>query len=503
MDRRWRLFEKKGLGAYGRVELCGHCLLRNECFWPEQFGKSLEGSQVIFGAQAHLERSPYFLGQLTRWSEAERVLVILDEANFVMKPFRRQISPIQLQNFIHTLERMHDREEHQQWIYQTKLLMSAPTTDLRSYDWFFPYITPDWSLDVQARGYELFGESFHFIAFDLYHFCRSALESRERLNNGSIAFATVPNMVGDFIVYSGTAHQEFSQYRLGHAFASPFENYSFNHPETRWYNIASRLGAKIYFKKNSPQIFDFFAGLIALRIREGRRPLLIAKKCFAGYCAQQIEQRLRSAGLEVKVVISGWQNTQMDDPSIVPLIHYGMIGTNLFEDFDCAYCLTGYYVPEEAINSILQDLLGTDMEIPLEISIEGKPARRKAGALNIKDRSYDIHTLAQHALNHSEMDTVLQAAGRVRPYTKPREIITFQCAAHPDLEYTEEFNSLGEAREYFGIEGVRAARQAQNIEQIQNLKQQGLKQAEVAETLQLSLRTIQRYWNLKTRHQPL
>ncbi len=44
MNRSWQVFEKNGLGALGRIELCGHCLLRPECAWPRQFGKSLKGS---------------------------------------------------------------------------------------------------------------------------------------------------------------------------------------------------------------------------------------------------------------------------------------------------------------------------------------------------------------------------------------------------------------------------------------------------------------------------
>ena len=59
--------------------------------------------------------------------------------------------------------------------------------------------------------------------------------------------------------------------------------------------------------------------------------------------------------------------------------------------------------------------------------------------------------LAQYALDQQELDVVLQAVGRVRPYTRPREVITFQCAAHPQLDYDREFNSIEEARQFFGI----------------------------------------------------
>ena len=117
--------------------------------------------------------------------------------------------------------------------------------------------------------------------------------------------------------------------------------------------------------------------------------------------------------------------------------------------------------------------------------------------MNQEDRIYDVHTLAQHALDHLEMGTVLQAVGRVRPYTKPREIITFQCADHPDCAYTKEFNSIGEAREYFKIPGRRSMQAEAQYTRIQEAKKAGLKQREVAERLGISIRTVKRYWKLK------
>lgn len=497
MNRRWQVFEKNGLGALGRIELCGHCLLRPECSWPNQFGKSLKGTHVIFGAQAHLERSPYFLDQLSQWTEAERVLVILDEANFIMKPFQRRIIHERLRVFIDVLGALTPGrwgKSHERWQYLCGLLLEAHTEDLRSHDWQMPWVYHDWSLAVQSCGYNIYGDAFNFLAFDLVHFSRSPLESRERATNGDILFAAVPSIAMDFIIYSGTAHQKFSEYRLGNEFASPFEGYSFVHPETTWFNIASRLGARKYFHKNSPQVLDFFACLVARRLREGKRPLLIAKKCFCAFCARQMEERLQAIGVEANVVIDGWKADLLSNPKVVPLIHYGMVGTNLFQEFDCAYCLTGYYVTEEAINGILQDLLGSDMKIPLRISIEGRPCRRRAGVLNQKDRIYDVHTLAQHALNHQEMDTVLQAVGRVRPYTKPREVVTFQCADHPDFEYTREFVSIGAARDYFAISNRRSAQTAALVRLVYEARMQGLNQREAANKLGVGVRTVQRYW---------
>jgi hypothetical protein len=497
LNRQWRIFEKKALGALGRKELCGRCPSEPGCPWPRQFGKSLKGTQVIFGAQAHLERSPYFLDQLVQWTGAKRVLVILDEANFIMKSYKRRIDREQLQTFVDVLCKLDPKRWGKtlaKWKYLCDLLLRAPTNDLRSPDWKMPWVYHEWSLAVQSCGYSIYGDSFCFLAFDLFHFGRSPLESRERAANGDLLFAAVPSVSMDFIIYSGTAHHRFSHYRLGWDFVSPFEEHRFEHPDTTWYNIASRLGVKKYFGKNAAQILDFFAELVARRLREGKRPLLVAKKCFVDFCAQQMQERLQAAGLDVKVVIDGWTAELLGDDRVVPVINYGVIGINLFESFDCAYCLTGYYVTEDAVNNSLQDILASDMKVPLSILIEGRPCRRRAGVLNAKDQIYDVHQMAQHALDCQEMDTVLQAVGRVRPYTRPREIITFQCAGHPDLTYTSEFFSIGEARKYFGIRNRRSKVVDEVRSGVQQMKTQGLRQREAAQQLGVSLRTIKRYW---------
>jgi hypothetical protein len=496
-NQTWAIFEKNGLGALGRVELCGNCPLKKTCHWPTQFGKSLIGVQVVIGTQAHIERSPTFIEQIIKWSETSRALVILDETNFILKSYNRIIKMKQLKLFFDVLQKTksnHWGKSHNYWIYLVELLTQASTEDLRCYEWKMPWISFDWSLAVQTAGYRIYDKAFHFLAFDLLHFSQSQLLSRERTSQGDISYAASPYVKGDFLIYTGTTCHEFSQYRLGLEFSSPFKSYRFEHPGTVWFNMSSRLGAKKYFLKNSPQILDFFAGLIDTRLKEGKRPLLIVKKCFAAYCANQIENRLHSMGHNVRIITGGWESKLLARPTIIPLISYGMIGTNLFQDFDCACCLSSYYVTVDIINEILQDVLATDIKIPLQISTDGRPRRRKAGVLHPKDRLYDVHRLAQYALEHQEMNTVLQAVGRVRPYTQPREIITFQCAGHPGRPYTKEFNSLGEARKYFGVQSYRSKRLAETRVKIQAAKAKGIKQTVAAKTLGVSLRTIKRHW---------
>lgn len=500
VDRLWADHERNQLGALGRITLCGPCPERRACPWPDQFGARLKGTQVVYATQAHLERAPDFIRQLTDRTQAGRTLVLLDEVGFVMKSVRRTLSAEQLHRFqvcLQTLSSPASRSQvHARWCALVDLLLRAPTADLRSLDWQPPGLSSRWVYAVQVQGWERFGRHFSFLGYELRQFCRSPLASRERLSNGGLQFASPPTIPGDFMVFSGTAQDAFLAYRLGTDFASPFREYRFEHPQTTWYNLASRIGTRKYFPGNADQILDFFASLTHRRIAAGKRVMLITKQAFVAFCAREIEIRLRTAGLtQVQVLTRDWQALDQGSAPIVPIIHFGLIGTNRFEHFDCAYCLCGYYVNADVVNAILQDVLASDSFIPITLSLEGEPLRRRAHVTYPEHRDYDVHRLAQQALDHQEMDVVLQAVGRVRPYTKPREIITFQCAEHPSGAYTREFRTLGEARQFFDIPGEREQRLHDRKADVLAAKAEGLTQAATARRLGLSLRTVKRHWH--------
>jgi hypothetical protein len=366
---------------------------------------------------------------------------------------------------------------------------------LRCDEWDFRGLPPSFVKKLQEIGQELYGMEFKFIGYDLIQFGKSILSSREILSRGDISFAIQPLINCDAIIYSGTASSEFLQFRIGKEFANPFKNFSFNHKETVWYNIASRIGARRFFSSNIPQILDFFAQLIGKRGREGKRTLLIVKKRFIDTCKIELKKRLKDFGFSGIRIVKVGKKTNVTKNDIVPIINYGMIGTNKFEHFDCAFCLSGYYVNEHIINSILQDIVASDQHIPIKIKTGGIPRRRTVTVINYKDRFYDVNRLAQLSLNQQEMDVVLQAAGRVRPYTKPREVITFQCSDHPSLTYTREFHNLGEARSFFSIPSRSEFKSQTTRQRVKEAKQQGMTQREASVKLGLSIRTIKRYWS--------
>lgn len=500
LDAQWQVLETRQMSHLGKEILCQDCPLRDSCTWPQQMSReNLEPLDVLFATQTHLEIDPMFLQRIPIVSSSLRTLVILDEDSFAKVKLQRSIRPDELTRFYRSLEAVaapdNPNTRHETIKDLVYAMMMAKTSDLATPSWNMPVFGHQWSLQVQQAGWGLFNSDYRFLGYDLSLFCRSPIESRWRDEHNVIHYAFSPFLEHDTVVYSGTAEPDLIEYRLGVKLENAFESYEFKHPDTRWINIASSVGAACHFKRNSDQILHFFAALTAKRIREGKRVLLIAKKMFVPFCAKEMQQRLRDLGIEDATVITQFEGADLSRPSVVPLINYGVIGINLFEGFDAAYCLTSYNTNDNLLNQSLQEMLAKNLHIGVEITIPvARPRRRIARAVLPQDEVYSTAQVAQHALVALEMDPVLQAVGRVRPYTKPREVITFQCSAFPSQPYDHEFDTLDEARHYFEIATSRESAKQTTVERVQQAKRTGLSTKKAAENLGISLRTIQRYW---------
>lgn len=500
LDGLWRLYERNNLASLGRQELCASCNRRARCYWPEQYGSSLEGTQVVFATQAHLERSPVFLVILKSWCNARRSLTLLDEANFITKTAKRRIGRVQLNQLQQSIQALIEREAVSwmiKWKRYLQILSNTTKADLETGAWSPPFLPPDKIAGLQALGRDRWGDSYRFIGYELQLFGKSLPESREINRQGDLSFAVLPQVPGDFLIYSGSSDHGLTQHRLGHSFAAPFSGYRFFHPGTRWYNIASRIGAKKYFLKNSPQVLDFFSLLVAERIQSGNRVLLVSKKAFLDLCREGIETRLHQSGHpKARVVIASdtFRDARLQDPQCIPIIHFGVLGTNRFEHFECCYCLTSFYIQEQVLHDTLQDLYRQDIQVSLEIGMKGSPLRRYARVKDPRHRFTNVNRLAQAALEHLEMGMVSQAVGRVRHYTRPREVITMQCSPHPEDDYTREFQNLGEARLFFDTPDGRVRKRMNNRDKVQRCKHLGKSQNQTVRATGLSLSTIKRHW---------
>jgi len=504
LNAAWERLEQHGCGALGREQLCGVCPLRSQCRWPQQYGAALQGVRLVLTTQQHLLLNPGFVTMLKQQSGARRPLVLLDESDLLLRCQERRIDHDDLQRFLLTQQAVRQQaatvtKAMNAWYERTAMIAAASTADLQGASWERLRFSNRWALEMQRTGRQLFGDRFRFLGYDVQQLGVSDRSSREVTGDGEIRFALSPSLGSDFMIFSGSIAGDLARYRLdpNHrqpSLLSPFADYRFTHGGTRWFNLAVSSGAAKYFPSHASTILDFFAAKIARNIRAGKRTLLIARKRFLGLCRTYLLERLQALGVANAAIVTDHRlAAASDDPATLPLINYGISGVNCFEHFDAAYCLTSYYVGADTIVQAVQDIDPAAERFPIVLDCQGQPPRRQARVVLPDLRETNLPQIAQGALVQKEADVVVQAVGRVRPFTKPREVITFQLGELPGVDYTANFTSLALARGYFGIPTRRASELDERRSKAWELKTLGLTNRAIAAALSISLATVKRY----------
>jgi hypothetical protein len=504
LDGPWHLYEQAGCGALGRREICGACPRKFNCPWPGQYGARLRTARLILATQQHLIINPFFIAHLTQQTGAHNPLVLIDESNLLIRPTERVITAQDLDRYVQVLEPILAAKQRKplaevKYLELTRIFQRASSLDLREGEWCFPSLDSEWAADVQQLGRELFGDSFRFPGHELQHFGRSDIVSREQLPIGDVRFAAISNLGKRFIIFSGSMAKKLARYRLDPNYArpaltSPFESYRFEHPGTRWFNLASLEGAAKFFPGNHRRILDFFAQKIVRNIREGKRTLLVSRKKFIPLCRDYLVERLASLGMPgVRIVTGRWDRHDLEDPRTLALVNYGLAGVNRFQHIESVYCLNGYYVTAETVSQAVQDIEASAGRVPIEIDIRGKPPRRSARVLMPDARVPIMLRIVDEVLIQKEADVVLQAVGRVRPFTQAREVITFHAGELPGVKYTLEFLSLAPMRNYFQGQTPSQSAQASRAEQARRLKAMNKTNKTIAAELNVSVSTVKRY----------
>jgi hypothetical protein len=178
---------------------------------------------------------------------------------------------------------------------------------------------------------------------------------------------------------------------------------------------------------------------------------------------------------------------------VVSLINYGVAGLNRFEHVEAAYCCNSYYVTAAMVSQAVQDLEASTERYPVRIAMEGDPRRRRVEVSLPDGRVPILPWVAQQALEQLEADVVVQAVGRVRPFTRPREVITFQAGDLPGVNYNLEFGNLDQVRKYFDIPTPMQASREARVALARRLRAQGFTRSRIALELGISLSTVKRY----------
>ena len=504
LDEEWSLLESKGCISYAKETLCDTCPERKApkpCKWPRSLKKKIGDAKIIFCTEQFFVIDTAFLLRLQRATKAEKILLVFDEAKLSHHPFEFKISPEEIRIFLSTLKIVETEDEEpkaapfiRQWITSLELLLNAEDSDLINSEWSLPFELNYYASIIQEAGYREFGRAFRYIAYGLTGFPYSRRPERWKNEGGSLCFILRPYLKTDILILSANLRKEYVTKQLGlKHLESPLEHIKLKHSETKLYNLKSLLGAERYFFRNHRQILDFFATLIFKNIQNKQQTLLVTRKKFKKLCVSYLESRLRSWGVDLKIkVVKGSSPILSDDPCAVAIVHYGILGVNAFENFQNCFCLNSYYIPDYELNRALQSAEPEKFRVEVEIRRDADGYRKVF--VETKYAFSDLVHLGNLYLRVLEVDPPLQAAGRVRFFTKPRTVILFQLHdLSAELGVVTEFRSLATARKVLDLPKPSELDRREPLSKIRSLRHDGLSIRAISKQLKIPSSTVSRW----------
>jgi hypothetical protein len=154
------------------------------------------------------------------------------------------------------------------------------------------------------------------------------------------------------------------------------------------------------------------------------------------------------------------------------------------------YCLSAYYSDESVLREAVADVEADDLRFPVALRPIEPGGIRLAGTFDPRYRYSSADRIARAYHHQLEANKVLQAIGRARFATCPREVVTFQAGELPGIVLAGEFRTLQQARDHFGLlPGAEFDRRRQEAE-VLRLRSEGRTVWQIAEQLGVSERTV-------------
>lgn len=445
LDAPWSEFERRGCATYARATLCQTCPARRSgrCSWPDQLDK-MKQARLLLMPEQYLLTNRSLVPMLRALTNVHRTLVVLDEAKLLDASFEVAISNQDLDQFRGVLDALPPNPMVSRWRSSIERLRRR--RDLQGRLDFSPALLRD-GFKIQQAGIDHLGPRFRNIAYDLALLSTSRPDERWRDGRG-FRFIGRPLLPCHVLALSATHTGAYAGDRLGSGtLVSPLEHFVFRHSGTQILNLRSRLGADRYFPGNHRQILDTIALLIARNIGRGVTTLLISRKKSKQFCADYLAERLAGWGVAARFACEKYADLpSVPRPDVVPIIHYGIVGVNDFSDYAAAYCLNSYYVSNHHLSRVVQGSAPPERRATLGIR-SGHDLVRHAVVLEGADPAGVLAHTANLYLQKLELDPVLQAAGRARFATRPREVLFFQMAdLEPLVGPHDVISSLAELR---------------------------------------------------------
>lgn len=457
LNQKWLEHERLGRASFAKRALCKMCSRKKGCSWLKTLKKKLNGVRIVLCTEQHLINDTSFLLRLQCAATAKEVLVILDEAKFSKSSFESFLAQEEIEKTGKTLELLLKNgeipAEAQGWINELIALKTCTTTELSSRKIKIPESFNNHAVKIQSEGQKLFGPSFPYVGYQLVNLASSRASTRRKDLNGNVKFTSRPFFSCKLLILSAHLPAPYLKRQLGiDKIQSPFEKVRVSHSRSNIYNLRSLLGASNHFHKNRNQILDFFAKLICRNILQNRTTILVSKKDLKHSCITYLKKRLLQWGFAVNFIctIEKLENLGAPNPSTIPVIHYGILGVNSLKDYQSCYCLNSFYIPPNLLSNVLQSSEPERYRVPIKVFRDVSGYRRVF--VDTEFRHSDVKSLADDYLQVLEVDPVLQAAGRCRFFTEPREVIFFQTNdLRPEFGELTEFLSIQSASKHFQL----------------------------------------------------
>lgn len=452
-DPAWSQLEQSGCAALAKATLCGNCPRVEDCGWPDQFDRIDATIRLVICTEAYLTLNPSLIRRVVKAAQAKRPLVVFDEASFMTA---RQVKSVTLDGIAQFKSVLTAAQRDVQPAEAARLaevvealaLLLDAKDDLAVWPRISSFAFIGATLAIQQAGRRLFGDAFRYIGPDLAQLT-SGRNAARWFAEDSYDFVPLPQTDGcDVVIFSPYLPTEIIEERLVRPVVTVLPGAVFRHSETKVINITDPVGAlrTLSSEDHFGRVADFFTALVLRDRSHGRRAVVVTKKVLAARLKRHIEAMADEIGQPLRCyTMKEFTALPPGTPVDVVVLTYGVVGINSLERFDALYCFGGYYARQAQLDQTYNQLLPPADQIDLAIRTQNGRREVFSGAPDARSRYHARR--ARAVLEMIERRVVLQAVGRVRPFTTPATVITFQqddlSGAFGDIE---TFARMTEAR---------------------------------------------------------
>ncbi len=498
LDERWSSLEATGNSEYARATLCEICPHYPTCEWRLQFKpETLENRRIIYGVTDYLFLVPRFIQTVMNGNSSKKVLLVIDEPGIVTRDLTKSILPNDLKTWNEVLKEIANNAQYNWTEKQTMVLekwidfgkkLKSPKHSISERLTILPR---NIVLSIQETAL-LRNSNFKYLGNDL-----QTLSSTHPLHRwwdhdtGMWKYLAHPRFPSvDVLIMGAGLDEELVNLRLNRVdIRSVLPVCPPSHPSSKILNLQSSATSKYNFSRHGEHLLEVLATPIATMITEGKRILLISKKCFIPSIKISLATILEEK-LGQTVAITEHTEQAPGGALQIPIINYGIVGVNTYEAYDCAVCLNAYYLSSNILKEKIYETLPETRG--LDFSIVNKGNRRTVYPEPDIFRYKYYKMVANKVLHLFETLVVEQAIARVRHINYPRTVLVANRSRF-QVPISAEFKNIYEFRKHYSIPTQRKSIFIERIKRARMMAISGLEVKEIATQIGVSVSSVYKY----------